>query len=211
MKKLIVLLVLAVIASPAFAGVSGTPHDLSTTASTTATDEICVFCHTPHGSAGTGNLLWNRSFGSSTFAASDLYNSLTLESTSNPNTTATVPTVVAASDAPLCLSCHDGSQTLSALTNPPNAVSGTLAVTEAIQAATNGVNLGTSMTNDHPIGMNYADAAGSDAGIIAGAAPYLNNGNMWCSSCHDVHDNSNGEFLLVDNAGSNLCLTCHNK
>jgi predicted CXXCH cytochrome family protein len=211
MKKLIVLLVLAVVASPAFAGVSGTPHDLSAAASATTTDEICVFCHTPHGSAS-GNLLWNRGFGSSTFDAADLYNSLTLEATSNPNTTATVPTVVAASDAPLCLSCHDGSQTLSALTNPPNAVSGTLAVTESIQAATNGVNLGTSMTNDHPIGMNYAAAQGTDGGLNASpAGVWFNNGNMWCSSCHDVHDNTNGEFLLVDNSGSNLCLACHNK
>jgi predicted CXXCH cytochrome family protein len=32
-----------------------------------------------------------------------------------------------------------------------------------------------------------------------------------CASCHDPHNTSNGTFLRRSNAGSNLCLTCHNK
>jgi predicted CXXCH cytochrome family protein len=34
---------------------------------------------------------------------------------------------------------------------------------------------------------------------------------MWCSSCHDVHNNANAPFLNVANDGSALCLTCHVK
>lgn len=32
-----------------------------------------------------------------------------------------------------------------------------------------------------------------------------------CGSCHAVHDDTNGFFLRVSNAGSALCLACHNK
>ena len=32
-----------------------------------------------------------------------------------------------------------------------------------------------------------------------------------CASCHDPHNTTNGTFLRRTNAGSGLCLTCHNK
>ena len=36
---------------------------------------------------------------------------------------------------------------------------------------------------------------------------------MECSSCHDVHNaaSTGSNLLIKDNAGSALCLTCHNK
>jgi predicted CXXCH cytochrome family protein len=34
---------------------------------------------------------------------------------------------------------------------------------------------------------------------------------VWCSSCHDVHDNANQPFLVMANTGSALCLGCHDK
>ena len=35
---------------------------------------------------------------------------------------------------------------------------------------------------------------------------------MWCSTCHDVNNPDKGTpFLNTSNAGSAMCLTCHNK
>lgn len=36
------------------------------------------------------------------------------------------------------------------------------------------------------------------------------NAGIECSSCHSVHDDTNGHFLRVSNVGSALCLSCHN-
>ena len=49
----------------AMAGISNTKHNLSNSATptrtfySTSTNEICVFCHTPHNASGT-QPLWNR-------------------------------------------------------------------------------------------------------------------------------------------------------
>ena len=53
----------------ATAGVVGSQHDLTTggqaQGSTGNTDEVCVFCHTPHGSDTAAPVpLWNKSLGS---------------------------------------------------------------------------------------------------------------------------------------------------
>ena len=32
-----------------------------------------------------------------------------------------------------------------------------------------------------------------------------------CASCHDVHDDTNEPFLIESNAGSAICVDCHNK
>jgi predicted CXXCH cytochrome family protein len=47
-------------------------------------------------------------------------------------------------------------------------------------------------------------AAGGTA-IAGGAQPYVE-----CASCHDPHT-TNDTFLRVSNAGSTVCLACHNK
>lgn len=228
MKKIIVLLVAAtLVAAPAFAVIRNSKHDLSmsSTASVRSdnTTETCVFCHTPHG-AVTYNMapLWNRSIPGGGIVLGDLYNSATLDKTnSNPTT---VLAAVQASDAPLCLSCHDGGSLAGGLQNPPNA---TLQPTGAALTAgvTGQMDLGTSgslLVNDHPIGMDYgavytADTAGFEpettANALVGTLPlYTANGVMWCSTCHDVHDQGGfSPFLNMTNVGSALCTTCHIK
>ena len=76
----------------------------------TATTEVCVFCHTPHGanlSAPGAAPLWNRSV--PTTGSYTMYNSPNFEETSNG------PVGVSLA----CLSCHDGSIALDALINAP--------------------------------------------------------------------------------------------
>lgn len=232
MKKVLVLLIVgAMLATPAFAVIRNSKHDLSSSSAATVKagsgDETCVYCHTPHGGA-TGILapLWNRSIPGGGFAEADLYNSATLDQVnSNPTN---VLTAVNNSDAPLCFSCHDGGTLEGGLTNPSNAdgspAGGTLAA-----GVTGFMNLdasGEGLTNDHPIGMNYvavrtADAAGFNnetaADNISGLPLYSNSAIgatsvMWCSTCHDVHDQGGFQpFLNMSNVGSALCTTCHIK
>lgn len=223
MKKVLVLAaVLAMAAAPAFAGtIINSKHDLSSGSTTTGaqadasgTDEICVFCHTPHSASAAGFApLWNRT----TANATAIYTGVDIQNT------ATLATVNA-SDAPLCLSCHDGSSLTDALINPPNVAATPLSGVANIPGA-NAANLGKDLRNDHPVGFNY------DAVAVGGANQDLeidtranataevatiefygtSNNMMWCSSCHDVHDPTNGSFLVTKNTESQLCLACHIK
>ena len=212
MKKVLVLAAAALLlATPAMALISNTLHDLSSSVGNTVsgnTNEVCVYCHTPHGGALLDAPLWNRTVANAT----DFYNSATLDvDTSLSGTNA--------SDAPLCLSCHDGSSQADALTNPPNDT-GAVTVTGSLGAD---ANLDKDLSNDHPVGFEFTAAAVSsdgelfpkatiETGAMTDALSYGSGNDMWCSSCHDVHGVSGvPTFLRMSNAGSNLCLACHNK
>lgn len=75
-------------------------------------DEVCIFCHTPHGGSLTGPL-WNRK------------NTLTLYKHYTSNTASlylrglNVARPVS-NETMLCLSCHDGSITVNTILNPSN-------------------------------------------------------------------------------------------
>lgn len=216
MKKVLILTaLLALVATSSFAAIANTKHDLSSGSSATlkgTSNEICVYCHTPHGAAAVGTApLWNRG---AAVAATDFYN--------NPAGTmdATVSLALTnATDAGLCLSCHDGSAITQALTNPPN--TGIAAFSINVGAA---ANLDTDLSNDHPIGFDYSAALVTADGelqskanvqAVAGMTDALSYGggnDMWCSSCHDVHGVAGvSTFLRMANTGSALCTTCHVK
>ncbi|RMF45533.1 MAG: hypothetical protein D6751_07200 [Deltaproteobacteria bacterium] len=233
MKKVLILLVAAaLLASPAFGAVRNSKHDLSSSSTGASiksdnVDEVCVFCHTPHAGI-TGKLapLWNRTAASTTLNATDLYNSVTLEAGSKPSA---VSTEVNNSDAPLCLSCHDGASLAGGLANPPASNGNnqpTFTGTDTVTGDADIMDGTAALTNDHPIGMDYSVVDGTDNGGASfqdesGTAPnlkvgslplYGTNGVMWCSTCHDVHNEGAGQpFLNISNAGSALCTTCHVK
>lgn len=228
-KVMIAAAALALLATPAISAIQNTKHDLSSQGGATIRsgnqDEICVFCHTPH-KAQTGLLapLWNRSHLGKTYVVADLYNSATLDSDTAPTA---VLAAVNASDAKLCMSCHDGASLAGGLLNPanaagaqPGAFNGGVTVVGTDATIGGGVEL----KNDHPIGMPYDgvqtdDAAGFNAS--GGVSPnktvggslklFTANNVMWCSSCHNVHDDTNSPFLRATNVGSALCTTCHKK
>lgn len=211
MKKVLVLVVaLMLVASGAMAAnITGSSHDLSALA-TGLDGELCVFCHTPHG-GGTQAPLWNRG------AGVDITAELGYSAYVNANTLDATMTYTG--DVPLCMSCHDGNMGRQ-LTNfknasvtPTEAAVGTLTMTAGPSL------LGVDMTNDHPAGFTYP-ADGVDAGLhtlaTVNAASMLRGTNeVWCASCHNVHDYGDTTdmqpFLRVSNTNSDLCLTCHNK
>ena len=87
--------------------VRNTKHNLSSLNSAvtrnvkgTNEDEICVFCHTPHGGEMSQGPLWNRHLSSATY---DTYNSGSLDATA-----AGVALGQPNGISKLCLSCHDG-------------------------------------------------------------------------------------------------------
>lgn len=208
-KILIIMLVLLLSSSTAFAALVGSSHDLATVAENGSNTEVCVYCHTPHGAdtSVTRAPLWNRSTNNATgsvYVGLDLQATMTLTSVNQ-------------TDAPLCLSCHDGTID-ETLQNEPNAF--TTDVTGYTFSST-AANLGTDMSNDHPVGFDYDAVATADSEIrdaatveanagMAGAVSYDGGSTMWCSSCHDVHDDS-VDFLRVANTNSQLCTYCHIK
>ena len=127
----------------------------------------------------------------------------------------------------LCLSCHDGTVAYD------NTTGGTkMSGTSAVGSGTNG------LSDDHPISFTYdtalanADGAlhdpstavtigsGSDTKTGTIASAMLIGGQVQCATCHDVHNKftaaivppaTTNRLLRVSNAGSGLCLTCHNK
>nr|MDP2191891.1 cytochrome c3 family protein [Rhodoferax sp.] len=165
----ILLLTMGVFGSQqALAAIAGGKHDLTPTGSATnkftataaGATEICVFCHTPHGSASTAELpLWNRTASAGAYTT---YN--TLGTSSLDGATAAVGSVSLA-----CLSCHDGATAMNTMVNAPGsglgggAYSGTWSAGTGTMAA--GIaNLGKDLKNDHPIGIQYG---GGMAGNVA--------------------------------------------
>ncbi len=65
-------------------------------------------------------------------------------------------------------------------------------------------NLGTDLSDDHPVSFEYTDAlAGSDGqlvspSVLTGAVKLDRDGQLQCTSCHDPHDDTYGNFLVMD-------------
>jgi hypothetical protein len=212
--------VLGLGATTAGAGtITGSAHDFS--ALGWSGGQICVACHTPHGAdtTVTDSPLWNHAVTTKTYA---LY--------SNPatlNATLSQPTGV----TKLCLSCHDGTVALDSF----GGATGTTLMTGSKAVGAGPADL----TNDHPISFTYNTALATTDGALHDpstrtvtigsgtqtrtgtiAATMLYNNRLECASCHDVHNTftvvatgtpPSNKLLKVTRAGSQLCLTCHNK
>jgi cytochrome c553 len=183
----VVLAIGLVVAAPrAYAkgapNVKNTVHNLSKNNGSnqyrTNSEEVCVFCHTPHG--GTVGLpLWNREDPSSAW---QFYDSPTLTAAAKD------PARPVNAESLMCLSCHDGSVATNRVINPPNELGGAQPVNfvsgsdEPIQgwlpgsfSRTGGVTIEVmpgvygsddstgNLTDDHPISFSYYDAQQDDA------------------------------------------------
>ncbi len=173
--------------------------------------EICVYCHTPHGGDPTSGPLWNRDTTGGAVSYT-MYSSPTFDATIDP-----APTGVSKA----CLSCHDGSVSINALINRPGSGSGsggtvTKFPTDPALRANNQSLLGTDLSNDHPVSMDFLSAkspglggtigenthgsgfrsvaSGYVDGTDAASAPAtgvklpLYDGKVQCASCHDPHE-----------------------
>ena len=273
-NKALVLTALALASGVAMAGISNTKHNLTFSGpgpnrldnTPTNTQEICVFCHTPHGSNTDASApLWNKNIPDpSGYSVYSTANSSTID-----GSTLTVGSVSAA-----CLSCHDGTQAMDNMINQPGSGGTNTNLTfnwdtslggtpNGIMGTTTIAMLGQDLTNDHPIGIEYCGGgltgSGStvngtcaDTDFFVPATRVINTQQVFyvntaggtderektdiilytrdftgvggdpnapsveCASCHDPHVESKDaatqvSFLRVSQAGSGVCLSCHNK
>jgi predicted CXXCH cytochrome family protein len=227
----LVLALTGVFSGGAMAGISLTKHNLSTSKPASATiyssdqTEICIFCHTPHDAIKNANIpLWNHKL--STTASYGVYTSPTMTATDGADIggASTTGTDITAGGAVsnLCLSCHDGTVAINSFNNPSNLNATTTMVgTTGGMLPTGNSNLGTDLTNDHPVNFTYNTTLATNDGSLVNPVDAngsgLTNGvklfssKVQCASCHDPHTSAQGAFLRTSMTGSQLCFSCHSK
>ena len=209
-RRVLMVLTIVLLAVPfvVWAAISGSAHDFSADG-WNSSGAICRPCHTPHNAMTTvaNSPLWNHTVTTATFT---VYSGM-----GTMNATVGQPTGV----SKLCLSCHDGTVAL----NSFGGATGSSYIT-------GNDNMGTNLSNDHPISFTYNSTLATADGELHNPAT-TNSGlgstietdmlfgtagskTMECASCHDVHNSKsagNPKLLMKSNTASALCLTCHNK
>lgn len=214
--------------------VRNTKHNLSTNTNILAVDtttggpvEVCVFCHTPHGGrtdvAGGAAPLWNRDLSTAFYA---VYNSPNFDAA---GTTPGTPKGVSVA----CLSCHDGTVAFDALINfggsgstdninftgpfvdPDNTFKET---DRSVGGPSPFPNLGTDISNDHPISMEIPCTTDPQFGEICanidttlltnGKVSYLRRGDT-STLPTDIRDRIRA-YPTVSGKAYIECASCHN-
>ena len=161
--------ILLATASAATAGIANTKHNLTNSdnnAYTTSIEQICAFCHTPHGADASAPVpLWNKDLSEATYTTYASLGTTTLDSEQ-----AEIGSVSLA-----CLSCHDGTQALDVMINAPGSGWGVGDGTPTEQGYSfvgsnkfgtgnlTGVSfIDTDLQNDHPISIQYGGGGITD-------------------------------------------------
>ncbi len=193
-------------------------HNLSTSGvgtvksqvSASGTSQICVFCHTPHGAtldSASATPLWNKQFSSGTYIK---YDSASVQATIDDNP---------GGSSKLCLSCHDGTLAIGQV----NVLEGSANQSISMQGVQTGGqmptgsdgytrNLGTDLTNDHPISLVYDTALAEADGELFNPANDVDGQGAQVGVRHSSAVPDQPRFLLegreVENAKLQ-CTTCH--
>jgi hypothetical protein len=215
-----------------------TKHNLSSsgtgTTHSTTESQICVFCHTPHGSDTTqATPLWNKTLQNTTYTP---YSSSSLDAAAIQGASAGQPL----GSSKLCLSCHDGVMALGSVrvlrgqlntntgTGGNTAGSGSVIIgggTNVTMPAGSGAStgytrlLGSDLTNDHPISVTYDDALSDRDGELRRPTMTIGNKGQTLNRWGTVvgvraQGDSYKPLLPLANTGSNnagqvQCTTCH--
>lgn len=182
--------------------VVNTPHNLSAAGPgvirAATEEEVCIFCHSTH-IASPILPLWNRQMSVNAYIP---YTSNSLDARPGQPT----------GDSKICLSCHDGTIALGSVVSRNQSIH----MAQGIMNIPRGrSNLGTDLSDDHPISFRYdSSLVALDQNLVSPrqlpADVKLDaNQELQCTTCHEVHDNSHGNFLVMDNQDAALCRSCH--
>lgn len=197
-----VALVLLAQSAHAQQSVVGSPHDLSASGPgrihAIEEEQVCIFCHAPHNATGLAPL-WNRDLRSIHYR---IYESSTtdarIDQPSGPSK--------------MCLSCHDGATAIGLVASRP--------ATDPIDMTFRTLPPGSSdltedLSDDHPIGFRFDRALAArdrqlkNPDLISSLLPMGRHNEVHCTTCHDPHDNTYGDFLRMPDARSAICVACH--
>ncbi|WP_136810103.1 cytochrome c3 family protein [Desulfosediminicola flagellatus] len=181
-------------------------HNLSIsgTGEIRATNEsrVCIFCHTPHNGRRDIPFLWNRSDQTTNYIP---YKSSTMHASVGQPTGA----------SKLCLSCHDGTIAMGAVLSRADEIEFLGGI--RFLPATRSSYIGSDLSDDHPVSFSYEssrDYGNLELVNVASLPPEIqldDSGQLQCTACHDPHDDSLGNFLVMSNRFSYLCIGCHSK
>jgi len=189
--------------------IEGSPHDFRGY-QWNRSGEICNPCHALHGTKTLPAPLWDHDLPTQTYITYGQTHPPTIEEkvSSQPD-----------GMSKICLSCHDGIVA-------PDAYGGNTCGTAILFDKDL---IDTFPSNNHPISFIYNTALATKnkdlydpstkLSGVTGSTETINKdmlflNRMECASCHDVHNKyavPKTKLLVKDNAGSALCLTCHNK
>jgi predicted CXXCH cytochrome family protein len=203
LNQALIILCLFLLTSVAIvnAAITGSKHDFST--KDWGSNEICIFCHTPHNAIKADGTtiypLWNHKVTTATFT---MYSSPSLKISPEPQPRG---------PSKLCLSCHDGTVAIDSYGNRNGG-----------QLISGPANLGTDLSNDHPISIPWDHRAAGGGNCLSCHVMHgggelkpnlpLKDGFIECISCHDVHNKySFGKMVRYTLNRSELCLKCHAK
>lgn len=190
----------------------GSDHDFSGRGASS----VCISCHAPHHVPNTP-LLWNHTFSAQNFSWSDM--TQTTGGTPLPTNIKTW-----SGSSKMCLSCHDGTVGVGTLYTSSYTYTGSSA--PVLTGA------GGDLKGNHPVAVPYPNNSAKNTynGATTGNNLLLteykinparvklfndasvltsNNWGIECASCHNPHNNVNGDFLRDTRAV--LCQNCHTK
>jgi predicted CXXCH cytochrome family protein len=178
----------------AVAEIAGSKHDLRHHAWSKA--DLCGTCHTPHrenppaaAPVWDTNADLNQRFG-----------------TANDQMT------IAAEGTQMCIRCHDGTVAKDTI---GGIAQGRSNLASSNRAARPGFSIAGHGSTDHPVGVPYPKLdKGYQPEVVLQSKNVVRvpGGRVECTSCHDPHNTAgHKDMLVMSNAGSALCLSCHKK
>jgi predicted CXXCH cytochrome family protein len=176
------------------------PHNLSASGpgnfKSLSTNQVCVFCHVPHGVVPDAPM-WNREDSGQSYIQ---YNSSTLMSEPGQPE----------GSSRLCLACHDGTIALERMAVNPAGISRNA----SSRRLSGRSNLGTDLSDDHPISFVYDSALAAASGQLvhpSGIPLPMESGMLRCGTCHEPHDTTYAPFLRLPSENGDLCTACHDQ
>jgi predicted CXXCH cytochrome family protein len=186
-QNLFIVLACALLGSAVWAGIKGSKHDFS--GAEWSGGDACSACHTPRSELPAEAPLWDPSAD-----LSERFGGKPDRNLPGAGTTS-------------CLRCHDGtvaSPTIAGVTRD-----------RFVNKRHPGIFTAGHGTSNHPVGVDYPgfDPEYQPAPSVEFSRKVmLPNGRVECTSCHDPHNDSGLDYMLVmSNARSALCLQCHIK